>query len=131
MADPDDIRRLLEGYAEAWKVGDLEVLLGAYADDVVFHYFGGTDLAGAHVGKEAAVQAMVTVSTRAARELLEVVDVLAGDRLGTLVVRERLVRDGEQADVQRVFLYRVDGKRIVECWVLDEDQALIDRFWRS
>jgi hypothetical protein len=114
----------------AWQDGDLEGLLGAYADDVVFHYFGTTDVAGAHVGKAAAVEAMVTVSTRAQRELLEVVDVLVGDELGALVVRERLVRGEDEADVRRVLVYRVEGEQIVECWLHDEDQALIDRFWR-
>jgi ketosteroid isomerase-like protein len=106
-------------------------VLGAYAADVVFHYFGATDLAGTHVGKDAAVAAMATASTRAARELLEVIDVLAGDRLGSIVVRERLSREGEVAEVRRVFVYRVEGRAIVECWVLDEDPALIDRLWRA
>jgi hypothetical protein len=26
--------------------------------------------------------------------------------------------------------YRVAGGKIAECWVYDEDQALIDRLWR-
>ena len=121
---------VLRRYAASWREGDLEGLLGAYADDAVFHYFGSTDVAGAHVGKEAAVGAMVVLSTRAQRELLEIVDILAGDELGSIVARERLTRDGEVAEVRRVLVYRVVAEKIVECWVLDEDQALIDRFWR-
>jgi hypothetical protein len=130
MAAAAQTKAVLEAYVRAWRSGDLDGLLGAYADDVVFHYFGTTDLAGAHVGKAAAVEAMVTVSTRAQRELLEVVDVLVGDELGALVVRERLVRGEDEADVRRVLVYRVEGEQIVECWLHDEDQALIDRFWR-
>jgi hypothetical protein len=116
----------LRRYADSWLAGDL----GAYADDVVFHYFGTTDVAGDHVGKEAAVERMVVASTRAPRELVEVVDVLAGDRLGAIVAVERLARDGEDATVRRVLVYRVELGKIAECWVLDEDQAQIDRFWR-
>jgi hypothetical protein len=130
MAAAAQTKAVLEAYVRAWQDGDLEGLLGAYADDVVFHYFGTTDVAGAHVGKAAAVEAMVTVSTRAQRELLEVLDVLVGEELGALVVRERLRRGDEEAEVQRVALYRVEGEQIVECWIHDEDQALIDRFWR-
>jgi hypothetical protein len=70
---------------------------------------------------------------RASRELVEVLDVLAGDALGSVVAVERFARlDAgiDAVDVRRVFLYRVaaDG-RIVEVWMLDEDQALMDRLW--
>jgi hypothetical protein len=72
---------------------------------------------------------MVTASVRAARELLEVVDVLAGDRLGALVVRERLTRAGESVDLQRVLVYRIEESKLAEVWLHDEDQALVDRLW--
>jgi hypothetical protein len=123
------VRETLRRYADAWEAGDLEAMLDSYADDVVFHYFGATDLAGDHVGKEACVTAMVTASVRAARELLEVVDVLAGDRLGALVVRERLTRAGESVDLQRVLVYRIEESKLAEVWLHDEDQALVDRLW--
>jgi uncharacterized protein len=121
-------RSTLETYAKAWENGDLGAIFEAYADDVVFHYFGATDLAGTHVG-DAALAAMAQASVRSQRTLLEVVDVLDGPSLGALVVRERFERDGHTADVQRVLLYRVVDDRIVECWLYDEDQDLIDRFW--
>lgn len=124
-----DIHRVLQRYITAWQSSDLEALLGMYADDVVFHYAGNTDIAGDHIGRDAAVAAMVTASTRAQRELLDVVDVMSGDELGALVVRERLTRGDLTADVRRVLVYRVRGDEIAECWVLDEDQHLIDRFW--
>jgi hypothetical protein len=129
MRSNEAIRAALQRYADAWRAGDLEAMLGAYADDVVFHYFGRTDLAGDHVGKDASVNAMVTASVRAARELLEVVDVLAGDRVGALVVRERLTRDGESVDLRRVLVYRVEGGKFAEVWLYDEDQAAVDRLW--
>jgi ketosteroid isomerase-like protein len=122
-------RATLDQYAQAWREGDLTRMFDAYADDVVFHYSGETDLAGDHVGKDAAVEAMIAASTRATRTLVEIVDVLAGDRLGAIVAIERFERDGRSADVQRVLLYRVDGGRIEECWLYDADQPLIDGFW--
>lgn len=130
MSDEKAIRVTLEAYVDAWQRGDIDQLLAAYADDVEFHYFGTHDLAGTHVGKDAAVQAMVTVSSRAQRELLEVTDILVGRELGTVVVRERLTRDDEVAEVRRVLVYRVANGQLAECWVLDEDQRLIDNFWR-
>jgi uncharacterized protein len=121
-------RSTLELYAKAWETGDLGTIFDTYADDVVFHYFGNSDLAGTHVG-DAALAAMAQASVRSSRTLLEVVDVLDGPALGALVVRERFERDGRSADVQRVLLYRVVDDKIAECWLYDEDQALIDGFW--
>jgi ketosteroid isomerase-like protein len=130
MATPDETLAVLRRYADSWLAGDMDAVLAAYADDVVFHYFGNTDLAGAHVGKAAAVEAMVTVSARAPRRLVEVLDVLAGNQFGAIVAVEELNRDGESATVRRTFLYRVEAGTIVECRVFDEDQAQVDRFWR-
>ena len=129
MPNHDADRAVLERYVEAWRTGNLEALLDAYADDVVFHYFGTTDLAGDHVGKDAAIAAMGAVSARAARELLEVVDVLVGDRRAALVVRERLTRAGESVELRRVFVYRIEDEKLAEFWLYDEDQALVDRLW--
>jgi ketosteroid isomerase-like protein len=122
-------RATLLSYADAWRAGDITRMLDAYADDVVFHYFGETDLAGDHVGKDAAVGAMLAASTRSSRTLVEIVDVLAGDERGAIVAIERFERDGESQDVQRVLLYRVHDGLIVECWLYDGDQRMIDRFW--
>ena len=121
-------RSTLEAYAKAWEDGDLGAIFAAYADDVVFHYFGATDLAGTHVG-DAALAAMAQASVRSIRTLLEVVDVLDGPELGALVVRERFERDGRTEEVRRVLLYRVVDDQIAECWLYDEDQALVDEFW--
>ena len=131
MTDERETQEVLRRYAAAWQANDVEALLASYADDVVFHYSGTTDLAGVHSGKDAAVAAMVEASTRAKRELLEVIDVLAGDVLGAIVFRERFSRDGESVDMRRTGVYRIERGRVAEMWMLDEDQALIDRFWRS
>lgn len=124
-----EIAALLRRYADAWQAGD-PALFDFYADDCAFHYAGTTDLAGTHVGKDACLTAMITASSRARRTLLQVVDVLAGDRFGALVVRERLERDDEAHEVERVARYRVVEGRIAECWIHDQDQALIDHLWR-
>jgi hypothetical protein len=120
---------VLQRYAERWLAGDVDALFASYAEDAVFHYYGTSDLAGDHAGRDAVLTVLIAASSRAARELLEIVDVLAGANRGAIVARERLTRDGESHDVTRVFLYRVEGDRIAECWLYDEDQALIDRLW--
>lgn len=123
----------LTSYADAWRAGDRERLLSAYADDVVFHYFGHSEIAGTHVGKEASVAAMMKTAQRASRELVAIVDILAGDHLGSIVANERFARPDagvEPFEARRVAVYRVDAAgKIVECWTLDEDPARMDELW--
>jgi ketosteroid isomerase-like protein len=126
----EDVRGVLAAYAEGWRTGD-PGLFDYYADDCRFHYFGTSDQAGTHVGKDACLAAMITVSTRAPRTLLEIVDVLVGEHgNGALLVRERIERDGESHEITRLMRYRISGGKVAECWVYDEAQALIDRLWR-
>jgi ketosteroid isomerase-like protein len=122
-------RVVAERYAEAWRRGDLATLVDCYADGFVLHYFGRSAYAGDHVGKDAALAALAAVSAAAARELVAVEEVLAGDGTAALVVRERLTRDGESHELRRVLRYRVEGERFVECWLHDEDQRLVDSLW--
>ncbi len=43
---------VLQAYADSWVAGDIDALFAAYAENAVFHYFGSSDLAGTHVGRE-------------------------------------------------------------------------------
>jgi hypothetical protein len=40
-------------YADAWVANDLRAIVDSYHDEVVFHYFGRSPLAGTHRGKAA------------------------------------------------------------------------------
>lgn len=130
MGNEESTRGTLQAFAEAWKAGDIARVIDTYSNDFVLHYFGETDLAGTYEGKEASVGAMMAVSGRAKRTLIDIVDVLAGDEMGAVVVRERLSKGTDESDVQRVILYRVADNKIIESWLHDQDQRLVDRFWR-
>jgi uncharacterized protein len=60
--------------------------------------------------------------------LLAIIDILAGPQRGALLVRERFHRDGRIAEVERLLTYAVRDGLLSECWVYDQDQALIDEF---
>jgi uncharacterized protein len=130
MGNEESTRRTLQAFAEAWKAGDIARVIDTYSNDVVFHYFGETDLAGTYEGKEASVGAMMAMAGRAKRTLIDIVDVLAGDEMGAVVVRERFSKGTDESDVQRVILYRVADNKIIEAWLHDQDQRLVDRFWQ-
>jgi len=125
----EQAREVAERYCAAWLAGDLGALLDCYADEFTLHYFGHSRFAGDHVGKQAAVNTLLEVGATAIRTLLGVDEITAAPGAAVIVVRERLERGGESFEVRRLFRYRIDGGQFVECWLYDEDQALIDRLW--
>lgn len=121
---------VLRRYARAWQGSDLDTLIGCYHDEFTLHYGGGSRFAGAHRGRDAAVAVMAEVSTVAPRELVSIDALLSGDASGALVATERLTRGDETAEVTRTLQDQVRDGRLFECWLLEHDQATVDRFWR-
>jgi ketosteroid isomerase-like protein len=124
----ESIRRAVSGYAAAWLAGDRQAMLASYHDDFTLHYFGRHPLAGIHRGKPAALAILAEVTRRSNRQLLGIVDVMAGPEHGALLVREIFQRDGKTAEVERLLVYSVRDQLLWQCWVYDQDQALVDAF---
>jgi uncharacterized protein len=128
--DGDHPGVVLRRYAQAWLTGDLDGILSAYGDEFALHYFGRSEFAGDHVGREAALATLAAVSARAPRRLDHVDDLLVSIDGGALVVTETLARDGESVTLRRVLRYRVRDGKFQECWLYDERQDVVDHFWR-
>jgi ketosteroid isomerase-like protein len=122
------IRRAVAGYAAAWLAGDRKTMLASYHDDFTLHYFGRNPLAGIHRGKPAALAILAEVTRRSNRKLSGIVDVMAGPERGALLVREIFRRDGKTAEAERLLVYAVRDELLWQCWVYDQDQALVDAF---
>ncbi len=125
---PESTRRAISNYATAWLAGDRPAMLASYHDDFTLHYFGRNPLAGVHRGKPAALAILAEVTRRTHRRLLGIVDIMAGPERGALLVRESFQRDGNTAEVERLLVYSVRDELLRECWVYDQDQALVDSF---
>ena len=119
--------RVLRAYAQAWLAADLEKVLASYHEDIELHYMGESPLAGTHRGRDAAFAVLAQASTRTARKLIDVEDVLAGESLGALIAVEDLGDPPQR--VRRVLLYRVQDGKLRECWLFDENQRFIDAMW--
>ena len=122
---------VMQRYAEAMRTGDGATIRASYHDDIVLHYAGDNPLSGEHRGLAAMLEAMGRLRRRTERRLLAVVDVMVGAQRGCIVLREAFMRDGQTHEIERLGVYRVKGGKIVECWVFDEDQALMDRLLRD
>ncbi|MGH8178767.1 MAG: nuclear transport factor 2 family protein [Steroidobacter sp.] len=115
-------------YADAWAAGDLQTVVDCYHDEVVFHYFGRSPLAGIHRGKAACLAVLKRVREKTNRELVSVRDVLAGEHFGLIVAVEVFEREGASVTVERMLRYGVRDGKLAECWIYDEDQRLVDEY---
>lgn len=122
------VREAVARYAAAWLAGDRAGVEASYHDDFTLHYFGDNPLAGVHRGKQAALAVLAEVTRRTNRKLLGIVDIMAGPERGALLVRERFSRDGRTAEIERLLVYSVRDGLLWQCWVYDQDQALVDTF---
>lgn len=116
-------------YAQAWTAGDLATLLDCYDPEVVVHYGGTSPFRGTHRGRDAFVGVLAETAQRSRRELVRIDQVHDDGDQGALFVTERIELDGVTSEVQRALRYRVAHDRIVECWLFDADQHLVDRAW--
>jgi uncharacterized protein len=126
-SQPDSgIYTVVRRYADAWAANDLRAIIDCYHDEVVFHYFGRSSLAGTHRGKAACLAVLKEVHEKSNRKLVSVRDVLAGEHFGLIVAVERFERNGVSVEIERMLRYGVRDGKLAECWVYDEDQRLID-----
>ncbi len=131
MTPPPDapIAVAVKRYAEAWAANDLAAIIDCYHDEVVFHYFGRSPLAGTHRGKPACLAVLKQVREKTNRRLVSIVDAMAGERFGVIVATERFERDSRSVTLNRLLRYMVRDGKLAECWVYDEDQRLVDEIW--
>jgi uncharacterized protein len=126
---PDNaLYSVLHRYADAWIANDLRAIIDCYHDDIIFHYFGRSPLAGTHRGKTACLAILKQVRERTNRKLLSVRDVLVGEHFGVIVAVECFERNGESVEIERLLRYTVRDDKVDECWVYDEDQRLVDEY---
>lgn len=119
---------VVQRYCAAWQARDRIAIERLYHDNFTLHWFGHNPLSGDHVGKPAAMNALGEFSRRANRQLLEIVDVMAGPTRATIISREVFVRDGRRVELERVLVFAIKDNQLHHCWVYDRDPELVDRF---
>jgi uncharacterized protein len=124
----NDIYRVVKSYADAWIANDLKAIVDSYHDEVIFHYFGRSPLAGTHVGKPACLAILKKVREKTNRALISVRDVLVGEHFGLIIALERFEKQGVSVQLERMLKYRVRDGKLAECWVYDTDQRLVDEY---
>jgi uncharacterized protein len=122
---------VLHRYAEAWVAGEVMTMFGMYSPDVVVHYGGTSEFAGEHRGRDAFVEVLMTTAGRSQRVLLQIEDLFEDGSYGALFTREQLVLDGVVTEVKRALRFRLNDTEILEIWLYDHDQHILDRSWSA
>ena len=125
----DNALAVAQRYATAWLGDDLDGIFGCYADTMSLHYFGNNPFTGDHVGRDAAVATLLATGALAPRRLVSVDDILAGPGTAVLVTSEELTEGDTIHRIRRVLRFAISGDQLTDCWLYEEDQALVDRLW--
>ena len=114
----------------AFQSGDMATLNELFADDLVWHSPGRSQLSGDYRGK-AAVMAFFqkTVELTAGTFKLEIHDVLANDTHGVALVHATGEREGRTLDDDTVQVFHIVDGKVTEQWLCPGDQAASDAFW--
>jgi ketosteroid isomerase-like protein len=120
---------VMQRYVAAVRRFDRDAAFALFADDVVGHVPGRSDLAGERRGREAVMGYINAAVARAHGNVeVEVIDALVGDEHFALLVRERLGTKGDELDIRRANVYRVRGDEISEVWIFEGDQYAVDAY---
>lgn len=121
QANLDFIHRLHrnaeEQIEEAGELKDLDLEDGfaAYSEDTTFYYMG-REYKG-----YAGIRDFLAPVSEFKQNLLDTVDIWAGDERVGLVINEQCERvsDGAKFDFSRNVIYKIVDEKIAECWIWD------------
>jgi len=128
MAHPnEDVLR--DAYA-AFARGDLQAYLSYCTDDVTFHVPGHGRVAGDYSRAEFVtpfISQVVELTNGTFRE--EVLDVVANDRRGVVLLHHEFERDGQRYDYRTAHLYRIEQGKLAEFAEYPADLYRFDEAW--
>jgi 2'-5' RNA ligase len=125
------VRGFHESQRHAYAGGDLDLLRTKLTDDVVWHVPGRSRISGEHRGVDAVLSYFDARRTMTDRTFQVTVHGLSliDDRVVQLA-SGRAARDGRELAWETVGVFRVNGDRIAECWLVPFDLYAFDQIWQ-
>ena len=126
MAEHSNVALIRDGYA-AFAKGDLAVLNDLFAEDLLWHEAGRSQISGEYRGREAVfghlgkVMEVTEGSFRA-----DVHAVIADDEHGVALVVITASRGGRTVEVNAAHIFHLQDGKVVEFWNAPTDQYAID-----
>lgn len=129
MAHPNE-ERARKGF-EAFSAGDMDTVRETFADDIVWHVPGRSQLAGDYRGKDEVFSFFAKLMDLSGGTFrVEVHDILANDEHVVALTRSTAEREGRRHETKgaQVFHANADGL-LTESWFHPEDAYADDEFW--
>jgi uncharacterized protein len=120
---------LRRGY-DAFAAGDIDTVLGVFADDIAWHVGGQSQIAGDYHGQQEVMAffgKLMDITGGTFR--LDVHDVLANDTHGAVLLTAHAQRDGNTLEMREVHTWHLADGKATEFWAFEEDSAETDRFF--
>jgi ketosteroid isomerase-like protein len=119
----------IRGAYEAFNTGDVETLLETFDPEIVWHFPGGSKLAGEHIGRDATMAFLGGYGQAAAGTLrARLLDVIARDDRVAGWANDTASLDGKVLDVRAVVVFSMRDGRVVEAWHHFDDLYSVDAF---
>ena len=129
MGDHPNVELLRKGYA-AYSSGDIAVLNDLFADDVLWHIAGRSQIAGDYKGRDAVFGFFGKLMELSdGTTAIDVHDILANDEHGVALVTGTGTRNGKSFSGQDVHTFHFRDGKVVEFWDSPLDQYEADDFW--
>ena len=116
MADLPNVAHLRR-QAQAFEKGDMKTVADSFADGIVWHFPGKSQVAGEYRGK-AAVLAFLgkAFELTGGSFRFELIDLMGSERHVAQMDRITATRNGKKLDIIEVLVFRVEGGKTVEVW---------------
>ena len=129
MGEHANVELLRRGYA-AYESGDMDTINQLFADDILWHVAGRSQLAGDYKGKDEVFQffgKIMELSNGTSK--LEIHDVLANDGHAVVLLTGTAERNGTSFRGTDIHVWHISNGKVVEFWDSPVDQYAADEFW--
>src|SRR3954452_15255944 len=125
MGAAENADRIRDGY-RAFNSGDVDTLIGLFAEDIVWHFPGTSKLAGEHVGRDATLGLLGAYGAATAGTLqAKMIDVMANGDHVTGWGNDTAAAGGKTLDVNSVVIFTMADGRVTEARHFFDDQAAL------
>ncbi len=129
MAEHPNAALVRNGY-EAFGKGDMAALTQLFAEGVVWHLPGNSQISGEHKGRDAVFAVFAKVGQISGGTFkIELHDVIANDEHTVVVQRGTASRPGKRLNARNGGVYHIRGGKISAWWSFTDEPRQEDEFW--
>jgi ketosteroid isomerase-like protein len=112
---------MLKTLYDAFTKGNMETVMALFTDDIEFHVFGRSRVAGSYRAKDQILHFFAKLAnTYGDTFRLQIRDILANDRHGVVLTFERAHRDGKVLENRAVHVYDIRDGKCAQCRAYNE-----------